>query len=105
MVGAEVRLFTPTSALSLEASVLANQFYRHVDRVVDLTFVRALVRDRNATGLGRPSVDHRLRARSIPVVCETCRIATTSHSVAAGHSALWRRMAIHTEPGARDCRV
>jgi transposase len=45
---------------SLEALVPPDTFYRHLARVLDLSFVRELVCDRSATG-GRPGLD--------PVVC------------------------------------
>jgi transposase len=41
---------------SLEQLVPADHFYRHLERTLDLAFVRDLVRDRYAPG-GRPSVD------------------------------------------------
>src|SRR6186713_1621749 len=41
---------------TLEALVPANHFYRHLERQLDLGFVRELVRDRYA-GVGRPSSD------------------------------------------------
>src|SRR5690242_4307847 len=57
MMGAKARLFTPIHARSLDELVPADHFYRHVDRVLDLSFVRDLVQDRYAAGVGRPSVD------------------------------------------------
>jgi transposase len=57
MMGTKVRLFAPISALSLDELVPADHFYRHLDRVLDLTFVRDLVQDRYVAGLGRPSID------------------------------------------------
>jgi transposase len=57
MMGTKTRLFTPVPAVSLEELVPADHFYRHLDRALDLSFVRDLVRDRYAVGLGRPSVD------------------------------------------------
>jgi len=42
--------------ISLEAAVPQNHFYRHLHRVLDLSFVRDLVTDRYAAG-GRPSID------------------------------------------------
>ncbi len=42
--------------ISLEAAVPPNHFYRHLHRVLDLSFVRDLVADRYAAG-GRPSID------------------------------------------------
>jgi transposase len=60
MMGQKARLFTPVSALSLDELVPADHFYRHLDRVLDLSFVCDLVQDRYATGVGRPSVDPRI---------------------------------------------
>ncbi|MGI8687305.1 MAG: transposase [Thermomicrobiales bacterium] len=56
MMGAKLRAFTPLTDVSLEALVPANHFYRHLDRTLDLAFVRDLVTDCYAAG-GRPSVD------------------------------------------------
>jgi len=42
--------------LSLESAVPRNHFYRHLERTLDLAFVRELVTDCYASG-GRPSVD------------------------------------------------
>jgi transposase len=41
---------------SLDSLVPANHFYRHLERTLDLSFVRDLVRDAYAAG-GRPSID------------------------------------------------
>src|SRR5919201_3271685 len=43
-------------AASLEALVPADHFYRHLERTLDLSFVRELVRDHYAA-MGRPSID------------------------------------------------
>ncbi len=56
-MGAKARLFTPIHALSLDELVPADHFYRHLDRALDLAFVRELVHDCYVTGVGRPSVD------------------------------------------------
>jgi hypothetical protein len=63
MLGAKPRLFAPHSSLSLEDLVPADQFYRHLECSLDLTFVRAWVDDLYAVG-GRPSID--------PVVFSNC---------------------------------
>ncbi len=42
--------------VSLEELVPRNHFYRHLERVLDLAFVRDLVRNTYA-GIGRPSID------------------------------------------------
>ena len=56
MMGAKLRVFAPLTDLSLESLVPADHFYRHLDRTLDLAFVRDLVADCYASG-GRPSVD------------------------------------------------
>jgi transposase len=56
MMGRKERTVAPISALTLEDLVPADHFYRHLDRVLDLSFVRDLVEDSYA-GSGRPSVD------------------------------------------------
>ena len=45
MMGTKARRFTPVPAVSLEELVPADHFYRHLDRVLDLTFVHDLVQD------------------------------------------------------------
>ena len=57
MMGRKDRTVAPISALTLEDLVPADHFYRHLDRAVDLTFVRELVRGCYAEGNGRPSID------------------------------------------------
>jgi transposase len=57
MMGAKARRFTPVSALSLDELVPSDHFYRHLDRILDLSFIRDLVLDCYAAGLGRPSID------------------------------------------------
>ena len=56
MMGAKLRIFAPLTDVSLESLVPAGHFYRHLDRTLDLSFVRDLVADCYASG-GRPSVD------------------------------------------------
>jgi transposase len=60
MMGAKARLFTPLPAVTLEELVPADHFYRQLERVFDLAFVRDLVRDCYVTGMGRPSIDPRV---------------------------------------------
>lgn len=45
MMGLKARVVTPPHTVSLEDLVPAEHFYRHLDRVLDLSFVRDLVRD------------------------------------------------------------
>src|ERR671938_1373059 len=56
MMGRKERQFTPLEFLTLEDLVPPVHFYRHLDRVLDLSFVRALVAPCYAAG-GRPSID------------------------------------------------
>jgi len=57
MMGTKARLFTPVTARSLDELVPADHFYRHLDRVLDLSFVRALVHSCYVADKGRPSID------------------------------------------------
>lgn len=56
MMGTKVRRFGPLEQVSLEELVPKDHFYRHVERTLDLAFVRELVQPCYALG-GRPSVD------------------------------------------------
>lgn len=60
MMGVKARIFAPQKSVTLDDLVPRNHFYRHLERSLDLNFVRDLVRDR-AAALGRPSID--------PIVC------------------------------------
>jgi hypothetical protein len=56
MMEIKARVFHPLVNVSLEDLVPADHFYRYLERTLDLTFVRDLVRDRYAAG-GRPSIE------------------------------------------------
>ncbi len=56
MMGTKLRIFALLTDLSLDRLVPRDHFYRRLDRVLDLAFVRDLVVDCYAAG-GRPSVD------------------------------------------------
>jgi transposase len=56
VLGTKVRQFIPIPGLSLDELVPADHFYRHLEQVLDLTFIRHLVQDTYAA-TGRPSVD------------------------------------------------
>src|SRR3954467_8234929 len=56
MMGMKDRVFAPLPPISLEELVPADHFYRHLERTLDLGFVRVLVRDAYAD-VGRPSID------------------------------------------------
>jgi transposase len=56
MMGLKERAFAPLVSVSLEELVPQDHFYRHLQRVLDLSFVHELVRERYAVA-GRPSID------------------------------------------------
>jgi hypothetical protein len=56
MMGSKERHFAPFSNVSLEELVPADHFYRHLERTLDLTFVREFVHETYAGG-GRPTID------------------------------------------------
>src|SRR5215207_2408640 len=56
MMGKKIRNFAPLPNLSLEELVPKDNFYRRLDRKLDLSFVRGLVKECYACS-GRPSVD------------------------------------------------
>jgi transposase len=56
MMGSKVRHFAPLNQVSLEELVPQDHFYRHLERTLDLSFVREFVQQTYAGG-GRPSID------------------------------------------------
>jgi hypothetical protein len=56
MMGVKARVFQPMVNVSLEDLSPADHFYRHLERTLDLSFVRDLVRDLYSA-FGRPSID------------------------------------------------
>jgi transposase len=56
MMGSKQRHFAPLINMSLEELVPQDHFYRHLDRTLDLSFVREFVQETYA-GKGRPSID------------------------------------------------
>jgi hypothetical protein len=58
MMDIKTRNFSPLENVSLEELIPKDNFYRCLEEKLDLSFVRALVKDRYAV-LGRPSVETR----------------------------------------------
>jgi transposase-like protein DUF772 len=56
MMGSKERHFAPLIPVSLEELVPHDHFYRHLERTLDLSFVREFVHETYAHG-GRPSID------------------------------------------------
>ncbi len=64
----KVRDLDQPIVVSLESLVPAEHFYRHLDRSLDLSFVRDLVKDCYSP-LGRPSIDPVVFFRTQPGQC------------------------------------
>jgi len=56
MMGTKQRSFVPLVNVSLEELVPQDHFYRHLEKTLDLSFVREFVRETYAGG-GRPSIE------------------------------------------------
>jgi hypothetical protein len=56
MMGTKACLFTPLPPVTLEELVPADHFYRCLDRVLDLAFVREVLQDCYAAGRHRLSI-------------------------------------------------
>src|SRR6266568_7410934 len=56
MMGTKERNFAPLINVSLEELVPVDHFYRHLEKSLDLSFVREFVHETYA-GKGRPSID------------------------------------------------
>jgi transposase len=56
MMGTKERHFAPLINVSVEQLVPQDHFYRHLERTLDLSFVREFVQKTYAHG-GRPSID------------------------------------------------
>ena len=54
MMGQKTRLFTRLPPVTIEELIPLDHFSRHLDQVLDLAFVRDLVRGCYVTGIGRP---------------------------------------------------
>ncbi len=63
MMGIKERACAPLPAVTLDDLVPADHFYRHLERALDLTFVRDLGRD-CYTARGRPSAAAMLPPRA-----------------------------------------
>jgi transposase len=55
-MGTKERHFAPLINVSVEELVPQDHFYRHLERTLDLSFVREFVQQTYA-GIGRPSID------------------------------------------------
>jgi len=56
MMGRKERHFAPLINVSVEQLVPQDHFYRHLERTLDLSFVREFV-EKTYAGGGRPSID------------------------------------------------
>lgn len=55
-MGLKKRAFAPSVAVSLEELVPQDHFYRHLQKVLDLSLVYELV-EKSSAGVGLPSID------------------------------------------------
>jgi transposase len=84
MMGTKLRHFSPLPNLSLEELVPKDNFYRRLDAMLDLSFVRDLVEDCCYASSGRPSVD--------PVVFFRLQLVMFSLRTSARSGSLWRSL-------------
>jgi transposase len=69
MMGTKIRSFSPLPRdVSLEDLIPGDNFYRRMEKALDLSFVRELVRPLYALG-GRPSVDPVVFFKALPTQC------------------------------------
>ena len=68
MMGRKERAFGSLPPLTLEDLVPPDHFYRHLERSLDLSFVRELVREAYAER-GRPSIDPVVFFKTHPGQC------------------------------------
>ena len=57
MLGYKAKIFKTHTEVSIEDLVPEDNFYRHVEATLNLSFVRDLVRDTYSPSIGRPSID------------------------------------------------
>jgi hypothetical protein len=73
MMGSKERRFAPLIQISLEELFPQDHFYRHLERTLDLSFVRKFVQQAYATG-GRPDTTsgHTLPGRAGGTLSAEC---------------------------------
>jgi transposase len=77
----EERDFSPLTNLSLEDLLPEDNFFRRLERTVDLSFVRELTKDCYASD-GRPSID--------PVVLFRLQLVMFFEDIRSASGSLWR---------------
>ena len=86
MMGTKRRKFAPQVNVSLEEMVPQDHFYRHLERTLNLSFVREFVQETYA-GKGRPSIDPVVFFKlQLVMFFEGLRVSTTTDA-ACGRSA------------------
>src|SRR6266536_4026235 len=80
MMGLKERTFAPLVAVSLEELVPQDHFYRHVQKVLDLSFVYDLVREYYSIA-GRPSIDPMVFFKlQLVMFFEDIRVSALTHA-------------------------
>ncbi len=88
-MGTKQRSFAPLINVSLEDLVPADHFYRHLDRTLDLSFVREFVHETYAVG-GRPSID--------PIVFFKLQLVMFFEGIRSERQLMWHaadRLSVH----------
>jgi Resolvase, N terminal domain/Helix-turn-helix domain of resolvase len=83
MMGRKERTQAQIAALTLDELVPTDHFYRHLERALDLSFVRDFVQGCYAADKGRPSIDPLVFFRST----SSCSLKASAPS---GSSCVWR---------------
>jgi transposase len=80
MMGTKARSCVPLVQVSLEELVPQDHFYRHLERILDLSFVREFVQE-TYESLGRPSIDPVVFFKlQLVMFFEDIRVSTPPHA-------------------------
>jgi hypothetical protein len=80
MMGSKARHFAPLMHISLEELVPQDHFYRHLERTLDLSFVREFVQETYSDG-GRPSIERtRVFQAATPDLFRGHALGTSAHA-------------------------
>ena len=80
MMGLKERTFAPLTVVSVEELVPQDHFYRHLHKVLDLSFVYDLVREHYSVA-GRPSIDPIVFFKlQLVMFFEDIRVSASAHA-------------------------
>jgi len=103
MMGTKERSFAPLIHVSLEDLVPTDHFYRHLERTLDLSFVREFVQETYAGG-GRLSIDPIVffKLQLVVVLKLYANSALIATKVGGSHR---RRFCLRSQPIEELCRL